>query len=236
MKTVKAAKGERRAHRKAKDRRRRGGGLELSTTSMFGPMDRDRMDAILTALETAGLDAPWDQAAPRIMPVIKRFRQPFAPGFEPIYITIPPGIRTGFGVDVGPAFSHVDRAMVERWGVSGATLLATALDNLSLAVVREPPRVDRIERDGIPIVTVQGQGWGSSLILAPHLLGADQRILMTPVRNLLLAVPEAATLDFIEDLYLDVAEGAHDALDAQILRWNGNAVVDLSDRSVSLPN
>ena len=237
MKTLKAAKGERRAHRKAKDRGR--GGLRIEASPMFGSMDAAMMRTIQAALESVDLDAPWPTIAPRILPVIKRFRQPFAGGLEPVYITVPPGIRTGFGVDVGPAFSHVTASMTERWGVSGATLLGTALDNLQQLVRREPPRVDHLRPDGVPVITVQGQGWGSSLILAPDLLrpilGTGPCVLMTPVRNTLMAIPESASLDFLESIYLAMTEDAPDALDTQILRWNGQTVVDLNDRSVGPP-
>jgi hypothetical protein len=197
------------------------------------------MGAVQAALAAIDLGARWESIAPLVLPVIKRVWQPFAV-IEPVYITVPPGIRTGFGVDVGPAFSHVTTAMVEQWGVTGATLLGAALENLERMARREPPRVERIQAGGLALTTIQGQGWGSSLILAPDLLrpilGPGPQVLMTPVRNTLLALPGSATLDDLESIYLAVTDGAHDALDAQILRWNGQTVVDLNDHSVGLPN
>jgi hypothetical protein len=228
MKSSRAARADRRAHRKRhRDRDERAADLGL-------------LEQLRSALDGLGPDAPWDRVAPRILPIIKRAATPFPSLGELLYVTVPPGIRTGFGVDLGPAFSHVDIAMVDRWGVSLATLLATSLDNLREATIADPPRVERITPDGVPVLAVQGPGWGSSLILAPDLLGpligVEPRILLTPVRNVLLAVPESAAPQFIEDLFLAVTDSAPDALDARILRWNGRAVVDLADRAVGLPN
>ena len=124
-------------------------------------------------------------------------------------------------------------------------LLARALysridDNLRAVVRREPPIVERLDPDGVPITVVQGQGWGSSLLLLPEVLepfiGPEPMLLLAPVRNTLVAVPDAASTEFLEDLYLAIAGGAPDALDPRILRWTGRAVVDLADRSVGWAN
>ena len=223
---ARAAKAERRAHRR-KDRRH----------------GRDRpvpdLGRILGAIAAIDPDAPWDRVAPHILPILKRAHPPLAMASS-VYVTVPPGIRTGFGIDLGPAFTHVDTAMVERWGVSTAALLGTALENLRAVIDREPPIVERIEPDGVPVTVVQGQGWGSSLVLVPDalgpLIGAEPRLLLAPVRNTLVAVPDAAPEDFVEDLYLAIAGGAPDALDPRVLRWTGRAVVGLTDRSVGWPN
>ena len=118
---------------------------------------------------------------------------------------------------------------------------SSALPHHRRAVVRrEPPIVERLDPDGAPITVVQGQGWGSSLLLLPEvlapLIGSDPRLLLAPVRNTLVAVPDAASIDFVEDLYMAIAGGAPDALDPRILRWTGRAVVDLADRSVGWAN
>ena len=223
---ARAANAERRAHRRKDGHPRRGRAV---------PSPR----GILEALAAVDLDAPWHRVAPHILPILKRAHPPLALA-SPVYVTVPPGIRTGFGIDLGPAFTHVDTAMVERWGVSTTTLLVTALDNLRTVIDREPPIVERIEPDGVPVIVVQGQGWGSSLVLLPDalvpLIGSEPRLLIAPVRNTLVAVPDAAPEDFVEDLYLAIAGGAPDALDPRVLRWTGRAVVDLADRSVGWPN
>lgn len=198
------------------------------------------IDAAIASLWLVDPEAPWERVAPTILPVLKRLRAPFAPMAEALVMTVPPGIRTGFGIDAGPALGHVDRSMVERWGVSEATLLATALDNLATLARREPPRVDHADIDGLAITAVQASGWGSALILAPDLLrpliGPTPQLVFTPVRNTLVAVPVRTSLDDLEALRFAFADGAPDALDADLLRWNGSTVVDLHDRTAGLPN
>ena len=56
---------------------------------------------------------------------------------------VPPGVWTGFGIDVGPAWAHVSRDIIDRWGVDEATLLGTALENLRRRAIDEPPQVER---------------------------------------------------------------------------------------------
>lgn len=229
LKTTKADKDARRAHRRDRDRHRGSPGDPVAA-----------LEALLGSMHLPDVDAPWAQVAPTILPVLKRLRMPFAPMGEPLYLTVPPGIRTGFGIDLGPALSHVDRAMVDRWGVSDATLLAAALDNLAALARREPPLVDHLHAEGIAITAVQASGWGSALILAPDLLrpllGPTPQLVMTPVRNTLVAVPSTTPFDDVEALHFAFADGASDALDAGLLRWTGSVVVDLRDRAVGLPN
>ena len=80
------------------------------------------MDPGVAERLTAGLigfdpEAPWPVAAPLILPVLKRVWHPTPPDASPLHIHVPPGIPTGFGIDFGPAFSHVTRQLVQRWGV-----------------------------------------------------------------------------------------------------------------------
>ena len=226
---IKADKHDRRRHRHDLDRRR-------------SPVDDPivGLDALLGSLRLPDPTAPWSEVGPTILPVLKRLRMPFASMGEPLYLTVPPGIRTGFGIDLGPALSHVDRAMVDRWGVSDATVLAAALDNLTRLARREPPSVERLHAEGIAITAIQASGWGSALILAPDLLrpllGPTPQLVMTPVRNTLVAVPSTTPFDDVEALHFAFADGASDALDAGLLRWTGSVVVDLRDRAIGLPN
>lgn len=227
MKTTKAAKQERRARRKGADRPR----------GHLGPKLERR---ILRAVADFDHDAAWPTVAASILPVIKRVWHPYPLEASPIHIDVPPGIPTGFGIDLGPAFSHVTPDMIERWGIDRGTLLSTALANLARLVVREPPMVQRIEPDGVPVIAVSGQGWGSSLLLLPDvlrpILGPAPLTLIAPIRNTLLALPDDADLDLASDLWIAVAAGAHDELEVPPLRWNGRTVVGFGDRSVGLPN
>jgi hypothetical protein len=197
-------------------------------------------EAILAAFRGFDPTGPWSAMAPRIVPVLKRRHHPYPADAAPLQICVPPGIWTGFGVDLGPAFSHVSDALVEGWGIDHATLLATALDNLAALVRAEPPVIERLELDGVALTAVQGQGWGSALILAPDLLrriiGPEPRVLLAPVRNTLLSLPDDVDADLTIDLWDAIAIGAHDELDVDPLRWTGSTVTLLGGRALGLPN
>lgn len=158
----------------------------------------------------------------------------------PIHMRVPPGIWTGFGIDLGPAFSHVSQTLLDGWGIDQMTLLGTALGNLTDLVRRERPIVDTVPVDGIEVTAIQGRGWGSSLILVPELLrpilGTTPRVLLAPVRNTLLVLPDDVDDSLAVDLWQVIAHGAHDELDVDPLRWTGSTVALLGDTALGLPN
>lgn len=240
MKTLKARKvgqEERRGARKAKSRHRHDG---LRLQPLGGTFEPGLAERILAAFEGFDPSAPWSQIAPRIVPVLKRVRHPYPVEMAPVHIRVPPGIWTGFGIDLGPAFSHVSQTLLDGWGVDHATLLGTALTNLTDVVHREEPIVDTVPVDGVEVTAIQGQGWGSSLILVPELLrpilGTTPRVLLAPVRNTLLALPEDVDDGLAIDLWQAIAHGAHDELDVDPLRWTGSTVALLMDGALGLPN
>lgn len=240
MKTLKArktAKDERRNRRKQKSRRRPDG---LRLHPLGGTFEPGLAESILAAFDGFDPTAPWADVAPRIVPVLKRVHHPFPPDMAPIHIRVPPGIWTGFGIDLGPAFSHVSQALLDGWGIDHATLLGTALANLTDLVREERPIVDAVPVDGVEVMAIQGQGWGSSLILVPELLrpilGTTPRILLAPVRNTLLALPEDVDDGLAVDLWQAIAHGAHDELDVEPLRWTGSTVASVGDATRGLPN
>jgi hypothetical protein len=240
MKSTKAAKIERRARRISKRRRHGDDGLKLSPLGP-GTFEPGFAEQVLAAFQGFDPTAPWPVMAPRIVPALKRVRQPFPPGVAPIHINVPPGIWTGFGIDMGPAFSHVTQALLDGWGIDHAMLLAAALDNLAGLVRSEPPVVESLHVGGVQITAIQGQGWGSSLVLAPHLLrpllDTTPRVLLAPVRNTLLALPDDVDGELAFDLWAAITEGAHDELEVDPLRWTGSTVTLLADaRTVGLPN
>jgi hypothetical protein len=193
MKTLKArktAKDERRNRRKQKSRRRPDG---LRLHPLGGTFEPGLAESILAAFDAFDPTAPWADVAPRIVPVLKRVHHPFPPEMAPIHIRVPPGIWTGFGIDLGPAFSHVSQALLDRWGIDHATLLGTALANLTDLVRQEQPIVDAVPVDGVE------DG---------------------------LAV----------DLWQAIAQGAHDELDVEPLRWTGSTVASIGDGTQGLPN
>ncbi|MEO5884680.1 MAG: hypothetical protein ABIQ58_04095 [Candidatus Limnocylindrales bacterium] len=239
MKTAKAAKGERRAHREAKDRRRHDEGFTMQV--LGGTMEAELYDRVSSAMSRLDPNAPWSEVAPLILPVLKRVHHPYPAGATPIHIQVPPGIPTGFGIDVGPAFSHVHQQLIERWGVDHATLLGTAIENLRGRIVDDPPQVQRFRHEGVDVVGISGQGWGSSLLLLPEairpILGDTPRVLLAPIRNTILALPDDVEADAAVFLWDALSSGARDELDVQPLRWTGSSVTVLADRrSQGLPN
>jgi len=204
-------------------------------------MDPDVVERMTAGLLGLDPDAPWSTAAPMILPVLKRVWHPMPPDTVPLHIQVPPGIPTGFGIDIGLAFSHVTPTLVERWSIDHATLLGTALENLRQRIVVEPPLVQQFTSDGIEITAVQGQGWGSSLLLLPDVLrriiGDAPQVLLAPVRNTLIALPEAVEPHVAVDIWEAIAAGAHDELDVDPLRWTGRTVVAITDLETrGLPN
>jgi hypothetical protein len=244
MKTTKrdqhdrAPKAERRAHRKARERRRRDDGISMRV--LGGAMEGDLFDRVLAAAQRLDLDAPWTEVASTVLPILRRVRHPYPPDAAPMHIFVPPGVWTGFGIDFGPAFTHVTASQVERWGIDHATLLGTALENLRALTVVEPPRVERIHPDGVETIAIQGQGWGSALILVPELLapilGESPRVLLAPVRNTLVALPDDVDPDLAFRMWEAIADGCHDELDLNLLRWTGRTVVADGDETLGLPN
>ena len=238
MKSTKTAKHERRARRVSK--RHKHDGLRLTALGP-GTFEPGLADQILAAFSGFDPSGPWSEMAPKIVPVLKRRRHPYPSDMAPMQIHVPPGVWTGFGIDVGPAFSHVTRTLADSWGIDDATLLATALDNLAELVRREPPRIEGLHVGDVEVVAIQGQGWGSSLILAPDLLRGlldpTPRVLLAPVRNTLLVLPDDVDDALAVDLWSAIADGAHDELDVDPLRWTGSTVALLADATtVGLPN
>src|SRR6478735_463933 len=110
------------------------GGPQLSAprqdAAMTSARDRD-MEGVQRALEALrGFDPAggWEEVRPAVLPLLKRVRHP-----------VPPGIWTGFGIDIGPACAHVSRGLFRGWGIDQATLLGAALENLRHRVLEEPP-------------------------------------------------------------------------------------------------
>jgi hypothetical protein len=57
------------------------------------------------------------------------------------------------------------------------------------------------------------------------------------VRNTLLALPDDVEVEVAMDVWAAIADGAHDELDVEPLRWTGATVALLADdKTVGLPN
>jgi hypothetical protein len=231
-------KGERRTTRREHGRRRHED--HISMRVLDGTMDHELFERVLAAAQHLDLDAPWPEVASLVLPILRRVRHPYPPKATPMHVFVPPGVWTGFGIDFGPAFTHVTATQVDRWGVDHATLLATALENLRALTLVEPPRVERIHPDGVETIAIQGQGWGSALILVPEvlrpILGGTPRLLLAPVRNTLVALPDDVDPDLAFRMWEAIAEGCHDELDLNLLRWTGSTVLAEGDQALGLPN
>src|SRR3954451_11981467 len=216
------------------------GRIEIEVMPLGAPIDPDVLARISAAASSLDPALPWTAVGPRILPLIKRIHHPYPPELRPLQLDVPPGLPTGFAIDLGPALAHVTPGQLAGWGIDVADLLAVSLANLRRLVSAEPPHVDRLEWAGIALTAVQGQGWGSSLLLVPEvlqpILGKGPALLLAPVRNTLLAMPEETHDDVVELVWSSLADGAHDELDLPPLRWTGSSVVSLLDRGRGLPN
>jgi hypothetical protein len=182
----------------------------------------------LEALRGFDPSGDWEDVSAAVLPLLKRVRHPFPPDAAPMHLQVPPGIWTGFGIDIGPAWAHVSRGLFRRWGIDEATLLGTALENLRRRVLEEPPVVEDATVAGAPLTVVQAQGWGSALVLAPDRLGAiigpKPRTLLTPVRNALVALPHDVDIELAADVWETFIETGADELDVDPLGWDGRTV------------
>jgi hypothetical protein len=242
MKTTKADKAERRDRRARRDARKRTKReRDLRLTPLGGSMDPALMEQILADASGIDLEGPYAELAPRLLPVVKRVWHPYPPEVELISLTLPPGIPVGFGIDIGVAFTHVTRQVLEHWDVDVPTVLARSLDNLRDLIRAEPPVVQRFRHADLDIVAVQGQGWGSALVLLPDvlapLLGPEPRLLLAPVRNTILSLPEDIDLERAKELWWALADGAHDVLDVDPLLWTGTDIASIwEEEPLGLPN
>jgi len=153
----------------------------------------------MAALDDFDPEAPWEVARHRLVPLLPRVR-PLPVAIEGLVrAMLPPGVLTGFGLDLGPAVTFVDHAQLDRWGVGVETATTTALANVRRMVATcDRGAVHHGSIDGVPVAAFQsGLGIASTLILVPEcierLMGSGPHLLIAPMRDLLLAVP--ATTD-----------------------------------------
>ncbi len=234
---ITSAKAERRARRAAREHD--GHRRSWQAYPLGGPVDPLVVRRTIDAFSAIDLAAPWSDLSPMVLPLLKRVRHPFPATMAPIHLRVPPGVWAGFGIDVGPAWAHVSRELIDGWGVDQATLLGTALANLRRRAMEEPPQVERATFGDVRATVIQAQGWGSALILAPdrlaEILGARPRILLTPVRNALIALPEEVDVDLAVAIWEAFADESGDELDVDPLRWTGSSVVQFDEGRVPSP-
>jgi hypothetical protein len=180
---------------KRRAKRRHRAGKDYRTVDLGNGMEGATPEAVLRAMGSLPPDLEWPVMAPNVVPILPR-RRPMPPAAgEPFRVTLPPGIPTGFGIDIGPAFLVVGRSLMETWPIGPADLVATALDNLRDRMRPVRPR-DLLQEsiDGVPVRVLQsGVGCASTLVLVPdelqRIFGAGPQLLLAPMRDLLLSLP-----------------------------------------------
>ena len=180
---------------KRRAKRRRKAGKSYRTTDLGNGMVQATPEAVLRAMGGLPPDLEWAVMAPNVIPILPR-RRPMPPqAGEPFRVTLPPGIPTGFGIDIGPAFLVVGESLLASWSIGPADLVATALANLRARMQPLRPRdLVRQSLDGVPVRILQsGLGCASALVLVPdelrRILGPDPQLLIAPMRDLVISMP-----------------------------------------------
>ena len=177
--------------------------------------DRSAVDALSPNLS-------WDELADGLRPVFIR-RRPLPPGVErPLTVKLPPGVDVALGVDIGPAFMYVGRGMIESWSVTFDEAFERAMDNLRVSVAAERyVEMEYESIDGVPFWWYQlSGGLASGLLLMEQELtaryGPDPRLLIAPMRNLLLAAPFDADRSLVTWLRDEISHDDPNGLDLPI--------------------
>ena len=164
----------------------------------------------------------WHDMAARVRPMFVR-RRPLPPGAErPLTFRIAPGVTVALGVDIGPAFLYVGAGMLNEWPVSADEALARAMANLRATVASE--RYVELEYGtvaDVPLWWYQSHGGlASGLLLLEDELqaryGDEPRLLIAPMRNLLLAAPFDADRELLEWLRDEIAAEDPNGLDLPV--------------------
>jgi len=167
-----------------------------------------RPEEVRAALDGLSPDLPWPELRDRLRPVFIR-RRPLPPGMTaPLVRRLPPGLDVALGADIGPAFLYISAALLESWSVGEDEAFDIALGNLRSVVEAERYFEMAYEPiDDVPVWWYQSHGGlASGLLLLEDILveryGDQPRVLMAPMRNLLLAAPydaDRAVLDWLRD-------------------------------------
>src|SRR3954452_1171479 len=200
---------------KRRAKRRHKSGKSYRTMDLGNGMVQATPDAVLRAMGGLPPDLEWASMAASVIPILPRRRpmpplagEPFRvtpprrrrrptppPPGEPFRVTLPPGIPTGFGIDIGPAFLVVGQSLLATWPVGAAELVATALDNLRARMRTVRPRdLVRQPIDGVPVRILQsGAGCASGLVLVEdelrRIFGTDPQCFIAPLRDILMSMP-----------------------------------------------
>jgi hypothetical protein len=177
---------------------------------------------VRAAIDALPDELTWQDVAARIRPMFIR-RRPLPPGAErPLTFRVAPGMTVALGVDIGPAFLYVGAGMLNEWPVSADEALARAMANLRATVAAE--RYVELEYGSVadvPLWWYQSHGGlASGLLLLEDELharyGDEPRLLIAPMRNLLLAAPFGADRELLEWLRDEIAAEDPNGLDLPV--------------------
>lgn len=167
-----------------------------------------RPEEVRAALDALTPDLAWPEPRDRLRPVFVRAR-PLPPGMTmPVLKHLPPGLQVALGADIGPAFIYVSAQLLESWPVGADEAFDIALANLRAVIEAERYFELSYEPiDGVPVWWYQSQGGlASGLLLLEDILveryGDEPRLLVAPMRNLLLAAPydaDRAVMSWLRD-------------------------------------
>ena len=195
-----------------REKRRRKAGKDHATWDVGSGVVQATPEAVLRAMGGLPPDLDWEVLAPNVIPILPR-RRPMPPmAGEPFRVTLPPGIPTGFGIDIGPAFLVVGSSLLETWPIDTGELVATALDNLRARMGAIRPRdLVRQTLDAVPARVLQsGLGCASALLLVPdelaRIFGPEPQCLIAPMRDLLVSLPADADRTFVAWLNEEFSE------------------------------
>jgi hypothetical protein len=180
---------------KRRDKRRRKAGKGYRTYDLGNGMEQALPTAVMRAMGALPPDLEWPALAPSVIPILPRRRPMPQEAGEPFRVTLPPGIPTGFGIDIGPAFLVVGNSLLQSWPIGPADLVATGLENLRerMASVRHRDLSDQVFQDTPVRVLQSGVGCASALVLVPdelaRIFGTEPQYLIAPMRDLLLSLP-----------------------------------------------
>lgn len=148
-------------------------------------------------------------------------------------VTRPPGLDVALGVDIGPAFMYVGGAMLESWGVSFQAAFERAMENLRGVIAAERyVEMEYESIDGVPFWWYQSHGGIASglLLLEDELVkryGDEPRLLIAPMRNLLLAAPYDADRALVGWVRDEISHEDPNGLDLPILALvDGTLTID----------
>jgi hypothetical protein len=195
-----------------------------------------RPEEVHAALDGLSPDLAWPELRDRLRPVFVR-RRPLPPGMtKPLLRHVPPGLDVALGADIGPAFLYVSAQLLESWPVDVDEAFAIALANLR--GVLEAERYFELNYepvDGVPIWWYQSHGGlASGLLLLHDILaeryGDEPRVLMAPMRNLLLAAPIDANREMLGWLRDEIATADPNGLDLPLFSLvDGKLSIDERD-------